>query len=254
MKSAWSGMGLHGTAGEDARPTAPPRAGARRRGWAKGATEIEIEAGELWARCRTGDAMARHALIERYLPLCRRIAFATGVLPTAALGSEDLEAAGAIGLIQAVDRFDPERGIPFEGYAALRVRGAVLDEVRRLDELSRSARLRASDDDRGVATSLEFLQERGELGDPAQAAEVDERAAHDGLRDDVERALAAIPVRERSILASYYTDGLTLAAIGRHLGVSEARVSQLHTRAIAQLRSLLGVVMVSKLDNARAAA
>ena len=55
-------------------------------------------------------------------------------------------------------------------------------------------------------------------------------------------------------VASYYTDGLTLAAIGRHLGVSEARVSQLHTRAIAQLRSVLGVVMVSKLDNARAAA
>src|SRR5438045_574317 len=75
--------------------------GARRRGWAKGATEIEIEAGELWAQCRAGDAVARHALIERYLPLCRRIAYATGVLPTAALGSEDLEAAGAIGLIQA---------------------------------------------------------------------------------------------------------------------------------------------------------
>jgi RNA polymerase sigma factor for flagellar operon FliA len=198
--------------------------------------------------------VARHALIVRYLPLCRRIAHATKVLPTAALGSEDLEAAGAIGLIQAVDRFDPDRGIPFEGYAVLRVRGAVLDEARRLDELSRSARLRATDDDHRGALSLEFLQARGELGDPAQAAEVDERAACDGLRDDVERALAAIPVRERSILASYYTDGLTLAAIGRHLGVSEARVSQLHTRAIAQLRSVLGVVTVSKLDNAQAAA
>jgi RNA polymerase sigma factor FliA len=219
----------------------------------EGGHEIETEAGELWARCRAGDATARHALIERYLPLCRRIAFATKVLPTAARGAEDLEAAGVIGLIQAVDRFDPSRGIPFEGYAALRVRGAVLDEVRRLDDLSRGARLRAREDEHRGAVSLDVLQERGEMGEPAEIAEVDARAAHDGLRDDVERALAAIPVRERAILASYYSDGLTLATIGRRLGISEARVSQLHSRAIAQLRSLLGVVAV-KVDTARAAA
>lgn len=220
----------------------------------EGGTEIETEAGELWARCRAGDATARHALIERYLPLCRRVAYGTKVLPTAALGSEDLEAAGIVGLIQAVDRFDPARGIPFEGYATLRVRGAVLDEVRRLDDLSRTARLRARDDGQRGAVSLEFLQERGELGDPTELAEVDVRAESDGLRDDVERALAAIPDRERSILASYYSDGLTLAAIGRRLGVSEARVSQLHTRAIAQLRLVLGVVIAPKVETARAAA
>lgn len=220
----------------------------------EGGTEIETEAGELWARCRAGDAAARHALIERYLPLCRRVAYGTKVLPTAALGSEDLEAAGIVGLIQAVDRFDPARGIPFEGYATLRVRGAVLDEVRRLDDLSRTARLRARDDGQRGAVSLEFLQESGELGDPTELAEVDVRAESDGLRDDVERALAAIPDRERSILASYYSDGLTLAAIGRRLGVSEARVSQLHTRAIAQLRLVLGVVIAPKVETARAAA
>ena len=160
-----------------------------------------------------------------------------------------------VGLIQAVDRFDPARGIPFEGYAALRVRGAILDEVRRLDELTRDARRLAREDEQRAAVSLEFLQERGELGDPTEIAEVDARAAHDGLRDDVEGALAAIPVRERAVLASYYGDGLTLAAIGRRLGVSEARVSQLHARAIAQLRSVLGVVAIPpKVDATRAAA
>jgi RNA polymerase sigma factor FliA len=220
----------------------------------EGGTKIETELGDLWSRCRAGDLAARHALIERYLPLCRRIAFATKVLPTAALGSEDLEAAGVVGLIQAVDRFDPERGIPFEGYAALRVRGAVLDEVRRLDDLSRTARGRVRADEHHVAMSLDSLEERGEMGGPTQAAEVDERAAQAGLRDDVERALAAIPVRERSILASYYRDGLSLAAIGRRLGVSEARVCQLHGRAIAQLRSVLGVVTVAKVHTARTAA
>ena len=228
--------------------------GGARRGGGRGGIVIETEAGELWTRCRAGDVTARHALIERYLPLCRRIARATKVLPTAARGSDDLEAAGVVGLIQAVDRFDPSRGIPFEGYAALRVRGAILDEVRRLDELTRDARRLAGEDERRGALSLEFLQERGEMGDPAEVAEVDVRAAHDGLRDDVERALAAIPVRERAILACYYSDGLTLAMIGRRLGISEARVSQLHARAIAQLRSVLGVVTVPTIRTARAAA
>lgn len=221
----------------------------------KGGTDIQIEAGELWARCGAGDEAARQGLIERYLPLCRRIARATRVLPTPARGLEDLEAAAVVGLIQAVDRFDPSRGIPFEGYAALRVRGAILDEVRRLDDLTRDARRLAREDEQGGAVSLECLQERGELGDPTEIAEVDARAARDGLRDDVERALAAIPARERAILASYYGEGLTLATIGRRLGVSEARVSQLHTRAIAQLRSILGVVaMPIRADRARAAA
>jgi RNA polymerase sigma factor for flagellar operon FliA len=246
-------MGLVGIGGRGCVSHGAAPGGARRGGERRG-TEIETEVGELWARCRAGDGGARHALIERYLPLCRRIALATKVLPTAALGSEDLEAAGVVGLIQAVDRFDPERGIPFEGYAALRVRGAVLDEVRRLDDLSRTARGRARADEHHVAMSLDSLEERGEMGGPTQAAEVDERAAQAGLRDDVERALAAIPVRERSILASYYRDGLSLAAIGRRLGVSEARVCQLHGRAIAQLRSVLGVVTVAKVHTARTAA
>lgn len=220
----------------------------------EGGTDIDIENGELWARCRAGDATARQELIERHLPLCRQLARATKVLPTGARGPEDLEAAGVVGLIQAVDRFDPSRGIPFKGYAALRVRGAILDEVRRLDELTRDARRLACEDEHRGAVSLEFLQERGEMGDPTEIAEVDARAAHDGLRDDVERALAAIPVRERAILASYYSDGLTLATIGRRLGISEARVSQLHTRAIAQLRSVLGVVTLPKVRTADAAA
>ena len=177
------------------------------------------------------------------------------MLPTAALGIEDLEAAGVVGLIQAIDRFVPERGIPFAGYAVLRIRGAILDEVRRLDDLSRDARQRTTDDDPNRTTmSLDLLQERGEVVDPTQGAEVDDRAARDGLRDDVERALASIPRRERSILASYYSDGLSLAAIGRRIGVSEARVSQLHSRAIVQLRMLLGVVVPSKVRADRVAA
>src|SRR5881296_2270500 len=79
-------------------------------------------------------------------------------------GPDDLESAALIGLIDAVDRFEPERGVPFEGYASLRIRGAVLDEVRRVDELGRADRRRqralvaTGGEPRGVATvSLDEL-------------------------------------------------------------------------------------------------
>jgi len=210
---------------------------------------------DLWARRDSGDGDARRTLIEHYRPLCGRVARRVGVVPTPALGRDDLEAAGLIGLIQAVDRFCTDRGVPFEGFAALRIRGAILDEVRRLDDLSRDARRRMNQDGEGRATSvsLELLVERG-AGPDAAAAEVDERTAREGLRDEVERALATIAPRERSIIASYYGDGSSFSTIGRRLGVSEARVSQLHSRAIAQLRMLLGVAGVPKVRAARAVA
>ena len=96
----------------------------------------------LWARCREGDAAARCALIERYVSLATRIARGMNVPVGAVAGPDDLESAALIGLIDAVDRFEPDRGVPFEGYASLRIRGAVLDEVRRVDELGRADRRR----------------------------------------------------------------------------------------------------------------
>src|SRR5207237_1479989 len=100
---------------------------ARRRG-------ILADSALLWAQCRGGDAAARCALIERFAQLATRIAHGMNVPVGAVAGPDDLESAALIGLIDAVDRFEPERGVPFEGYASLRIRGAVLDEVRRVDE------------------------------------------------------------------------------------------------------------------------
>src|SRR5256885_12881557 len=96
----------------------------------------------LWAQCRGGDAAARCALIERFAQLATRIARGMNVPVGAVAGPDDLESAALIGLIDAVDRFEPDRGVPFEGYASLRIRGAVLDEVRRVDELGRADRRR----------------------------------------------------------------------------------------------------------------
>lgn len=177
----------------------------------------------LWSRAKAGDPGSRCALIEHYAPLAGRIA---RWMPTrAAMGSDDLESAGLLGLIDAVDRFQPDRGVPFEAYAALRVRGAIIDEIR--STIGRS--------DRPQQLSLDELLDAGH----AVAASDEADPGMDDLRLRVERALRTLPARQREVLARYYGDSLTLREAGARMGISEARACQLHGRAIAALRRVL---------------
>src|SRR2546421_7682298 len=102
-----------------------------------------VDTGQLWASCRQGDSASRCALIERYAPLATSVARRMRVPTGALMGRDDVESAALVGLFNAVDRYDSERGVPFEGYAGLRIRGAILDELRRLDDRSRGERQRA---------------------------------------------------------------------------------------------------------------
>jgi len=157
-----------------------------------------VDTAGLWQRCRSGDAEARGLLIERYAPLAaavaRRMRVPTGVLA----GSDDLASAGFLGLIDAVDRFQPDREVAFEAYATLRIRGAVLDELRRVDELGRAERrrLREAVRDDGEpeisaytnTLSLDAIMATGER-DWAAADELADRHDHEDLRMRVENAL-----------------------------------------------------------------
>src|SRR5437870_12255450 len=96
----------------------------------------------LWAQCRGGDAAARCALIETFAPLATRIARGMNVPIGAVAGPDDLESAALIGLIDAVERLEPVRGVPFEGHASWRISGPVLVAVRRVDALGRVVRRR----------------------------------------------------------------------------------------------------------------
>lgn len=203
----------------------------------------------LWARCREGDLAARCALIERFAPLATRIARGMNVPVGAVAGPDDLESAALIGLIDAVDRFDPERGVPFEGYASLRIRGAVLDEVRRVDELGRADRRRqraaAAQGEAGSyhgTVSLDDLIERGYHGG-AEQDELAERYEAEDLRMRVRSAMTCLPPRQREVLERYYGQSLTLREAGVRMGISEARACQLHGRAIQNLRRQLSVVL-----------
>jgi len=199
----------------------------------------------LWAQCHGGDAAARCALIESFAPLAARIARGMNVPVGAVAGVDDLESAAVIGLIDAVDRFEPARGVPFEGYASLRIRGAVLDEVRRVDELGRADRRRqreaAAQGETGSYHGTVSLDERGYHGG-AEQDEVAERYEAEDLRMRVRSAMACLPARQREVLERYYGDSLTLREAGLRMGISEARACQLHGRAIQNLRRQLSVV------------
>lgn len=190
-----------------------------------------MDASVLWALHQGGDAESRTMLIERYSPMAANIARRMPLPVQGTLDAEDLESAGLIGLISAVDNFQPDRGVPFEAYAALRIRGAMLDELRAMDQRGR----RNSDQERESAVSLDQLLELGEHRLPIS----DDRGAEmavDRFKERVERAVRYLPDRQREVLARYYGDSLTLREAGARMGVSEARACQIHGRAIASLR------------------
>ena len=197
-----------------------------------------MDTAQLWARCRAGDASSRGALIERYIPLARGLARRRRLVDTPVTDQDDLASAAFLGLIDAVDRFEPGRGVPFEAYASLRIRGAIIDELRRIDERGRSAGAEMQPRTMSLSGLVEeewryFLTTTDETAD--------DKFEHEDLRGRVEAALRGLPPRQRELLARYYAESLTLREAGQRMGVSEARACQLHGRAITNLRRALSV-------------
>ncbi|MDQ7820713.1 MAG: FliA/WhiG family RNA polymerase sigma factor [Armatimonadota bacterium] len=238
---------------------------------------------ELWSRFRSGRSPdLRERLALAYLPLVRALARQMAVRMPASVKSEDLEGYGMIGLLEAIDRFDPDRGIPFEAFARLRIRGAMYDYLRTLDLLPRVARRhvhRLQAQARTLARSLgrpptgrevvaatgweEAAVERIRADAAAgQVLSLEEIASSDQLPDSVIRdvwgdtlarmerqerdrtlwrAIQALPARHKLVVGLYYCEGLTLAEIGRVLGVTESRVSQMRAEALGMLRTHLAL-------------
>ena len=176
---------------------------------------------------------------------------------------DDLLSAAMLGLVQAARAFDPDRGIPFTSFARTRIKGAVLDELRSRDWLTRRSRARArivqgmtADDlsaraglaagerqrvlaDLERARSLEHAmplgQEAGEVAsaDPGPEAQV---LDHE-LIAQLHHAIGALPARLRVVVAEYYFEGRDMQAIAAELGVTRSRVSQLCAEALALLRA-----------------
>jgi RNA polymerase sporulation-specific sigma factor len=177
----------------------------------------------LWERYKVqGDRGARARLIEAYQPLVFKVVMGLG-LPAASV--LDMIQEGTVGLIDAVERFEPARGFRFSTYAAYRIRGAVLNALRR---------------ERGRAASLEDREglawERWE----DLAAEDALTAVEEGLlARQVAEEVRRLPPRERAVLEAFYLRPRGAAQVARELGVSVSHLYRLHHRALATLRRWL---------------
>lgn len=141
----------------------------------------------------------RAALIASYAPLVKGCVHMLGIMPSPAMSFEDQLSAGTIGLIAAVDRFDPRRNVKFETFAAFRIRGAVLDAARAIDPLSRAARRDVSRL-RSCAAAMEQ-----ELGRVVTSSEL---AGAMGLDcQTCERGLEAASIKETSLFLVRLADG-----------------------------------------------
>lgn len=231
----------------------------------------------LWEKYReTRDEGLQNQLIEQCLPLVRLHAARIAPGLPRHICRDDLIQAGVLGLMEAVKRYDPGRGVKFETFAGLRIRGAMVDELRRLSwlprslfremrEIDRAAQAAASrlgrepEDDELAAElgmPLEKLQKvMGEINCAALVSLEDslfavpavdgpdvaimERLIAQEEKERLAAAIEALPERYRQLLAHYYQEGLTLKETGLVLGVTESRVCQLHARIIARLRTAL---------------
>src|ERR1041384_1352061 len=111
----------------------------------------------IWVRLRQGDRGARDELVVKYAPLVKYVIGRMAISLPAAMDSDDVLSAGTIGLLHAVDRFDPDQGVRFETYGLQRIRGAIIDTIRTLSPLSRGAGRRARQLDEKTAALAQRL-------------------------------------------------------------------------------------------------
>jgi len=222
----------------------------------------------------------REQLVQRFVPLVKRIAYHLMARLPASVQFEDLVQNGMIGLLDAMDRYQEGFGAQFETYATQRVRGAMLDGLRENDWLPRNLRREL----RRIEAAINQLEhERGRTPSEGELAEalgmslsdyqhtLQEARGHqivyfddfagDGdesfldrhltdndadpaailedrdLRQGLVEAIARLPEREKLMMGLYYEQDLNLREIGEIMGVTESRVSQLHSQAIARLRA-----------------
>lgn len=226
----------------------------------------------------TQPATKSNDLVEKHASLVKRIGCHLINRLPASVQLEDLIQAGMIGLLEASRNYDETQGASFETYAGIRIRGSMLDEIRKNDWAPRSVHRKA----REVAAAVREIEH--EYGRDARDTEIaktldmtiedyykilqdnsyhkilsfedmgsgedsmldnvsnSEPSILDGLqREDVRRivsgAIAGLPERERLVMALYYDEELNLREIGAVMGVSESRVSQIHSQAVIRLQA-----------------
>ena len=242
---------------------------------------------EMWTRyAGSGQGSKVEAdIVQQYLPLVKTVVGRLAMTLPAHAATEDLYSAGLVGLLNAVRRFNPAAGVLFETYARVRIRGAVFDELRRLDWVPRSVHDKARKVEfvmRALEQKIGRLPSNLEMSaalnlsedeydqllstikpatfvclDSVRSAEQDgEATQHEAIADAsqpdpgystargemasiIVQRLKHLPEVQRKVLALYYFEDLRLHEIAEVFGVTESRISQIHSAAVLALRSYL---------------
>ena len=239
---------------------------------------------KLWkAYEKSRDSALKERLIIEYAPLVKYVAGRLSVHIGHRVEYEDLTSYGIFGLIDAIDKFDYGKGVKFETYASLRIRGAIIDSIRKMDWVPRTLR------QKNKQLEQAFGELEMELGREPTEEEVAERldmsieAARDlikkssvltlvsfddyltqnheeafvglnhtaaetpesnydkkELQEMLADAIDKLSEREKKVILLYYFEDLTLKEISRIMGVSESRISQIHSKAVLRLQARLG--------------
>lgn len=239
---------------------------------------------EMYQANRTSEL--REQIILEYSPLVKVVAGRLSIYLGYNVEYEDLVSYGIFGLIDAIDKFDTDKEVKFETYASLRIRGAILDQIRKMDWIPRTVRQKQKKIDEAIKkiemetgkTALEqdIAQELGLSGEelsewqsqlkitnvvslnefmeqgsePVMDArnnshfiQPEERVQETELKEKLNEAIKQLTEKERKVILLYYYEDLTLKEISKILTVSESRVSQLHTKALAKMQKSLGAYM-----------
>ncbi len=242
---------------------------------------------KLWEKYSSDkSAEVREQLILEYAPLVKLVAGRLSMYLGYNVEYDDLVSYGIFGLIDAIDKFDCLKDVKFETYASLRIRGSILDQIRKMDWIPRTVRQRQREIDRAmheievetghpasdeelagklnisgdelaewqsqlkvtnVISLNEFMESGSEVPNEKNLAShfesPEEVVDKQELKEKLKEALDVLTEKEKKVVLLYYYEELTLKEISFVLEVSESRVSQLHTRALAKMRDKLGRYM-----------
>lgn len=235
----------------------------------------------LWERyAKTKDPKIKEELIIKYMPLVKVIAGRMAIYFGSNVEYDDLVSYGSLGLLDAIEKFDYQKGVKFETYAYNRIKGAIIDNIRDQDWVPRSVRQKAKEIERafieiekegkiatdqevaqkigvsieeyqklkekinsGMIVSLEnFLEQNYEIkigGLEDFTSHPDVFVENEELKEILRKEIESLAENERMVITLYYFEELSIKEISKIMGVSESRISQLHTRALLKLRSKL---------------
>ncbi|MDA0666906.1 MAG: sigma-70 family RNA polymerase sigma factor [Planctomycetota bacterium] len=154
------------------------------------------------------------------------------------VSEDELYAAGMYGLMRAARSYDPTKGAGFKTYAYHRIRGSILDDLRRLDFLPRSMRDRARQNGE-AAPSLVGIPTDEDGHESLAAEQASAESEGSDMHDVLHREIDALPDKMRIVMSMYYREEMNMREIGEKLNLTESRVSQIHSNAVSRLRRVM---------------